>query len=453
MSDRTRRKRKSRNTVASNIHYVGYVEDEESVEAIMKKFEELDRIQKEFSSISVTANPSNNSEGKDSEMDSTDTPRMDDQVEPPQGLTEEQLQEVFKQTSSFTVRSAMMNSDDMDGLDDVEIWQLQYQDGLTDEIYEEDDYIHLDLEDDDFWDREFGEARNKKRSRRVAAPIREKVPGGRRGIDRESIIAKYKIMQVRVQDRNGNYFMVKKKVSAIDPSLPTYVKIPGEPIPRSWVHTILHMPSPSDSIMSSIGQKYCKKNILNMDLTELGTNFQAIYMDPPLLLPGEEPSPGKISIEQLASLDIPSIVPKGFLFIWLEKEWLPDIVRMCEKWQFKYVENFCWIKKNLNNQIAKKPYTYFNKSKLSLLIFRREGDVELRHQRNPDCVFDFSKPRVTGELTELKPRFMYHIIETLLPSAIFHPENNPNGERLLELWAKADQKRLGWTTVVDDPSL
>ncbi|KAG2185000.1 hypothetical protein INT43_000913 [Umbelopsis isabellina] len=439
--------------VYSNIHYVGYVEDEESVEAIMKKFEELDRIQKEFSSISVTANPSNNSEGKDSEMDSTDTPRIDDTVEPPQGLTEAQLQEVFKQTSSFTVRSAMMNSDDMDGLDDVEIWQLQYQDGLTDEIYEEDDYIHLDLEDDDFWDREFGEARHKKRLRRVPAPIREKVPGGRRGIDRESIIAKYKIMQVRVQDRNGNYFMVKKKVSAIDPSLPTYVKIPGEPIPRSWVHTILNMPSPSDSVISSIGQKYCKKNILNMDLTELGTNFQAIYMDPPLLLPGEEPTPGKISIEQLASLDIPSIVPKGFLFIWLEKEWLPDIVRMCEKWQFKYVENFCWIKKNLNNQIAKKPYTYFNKSKLSLLIFRREGDVELRHQRNPDCVFDFSKPQVPGELTELKPRFLYQIIETLLPSAIFHPENNPNGERLLELWAKADQKRLGWTTVVDDLSL
>lgn len=75
------------------------------------------------------------------------------------------------------------------------------------------DYIHLDLEDDDFWDREFGEVRLKKRARRAAAPLREKAPGGgRRGIDRESIIAKYKIMQVRVQDRNGNYFMVKKKV-------------------------------------------------------------------------------------------------------------------------------------------------------------------------------------------------------------------------------------------------
>lgn len=60
---------------------------------------------------------------------------------------------------------------------------------------------------------EFGEARHKKRARRIPAPIREKAPSGaRRGIDRESIIAKYKIMQVRVQDRNGNFFMVKKKV-------------------------------------------------------------------------------------------------------------------------------------------------------------------------------------------------------------------------------------------------
>ncbi|KAI9288732.1 hypothetical protein BC943DRAFT_272814, partial [Umbelopsis sp. AD052] len=415
----------------SNIHYVGYVEDEESVEAIMKKFEELDRIQKEFSAISEVE--------KKSEASS-------------QGLTEAQLQEIFKRTSAFTIRSAMMDSNDMDELNDVEIWQLQYHDGLTDEIYEEDDYIHLDMEDDDFWDMEFGgDGKQKKRMRRAPAPAREKAPsGGRRGIDRESIIAKYKIMQVRVQDRNGNYFMVKKKVSAIDPSLPTYVKIPGEPIPRSWVHTILHLQVPTEDIASVIGQKYLKKNILDMDLKELGTNFQAVYMDPPLLLPGEEPSPGKITIEQLASLDIPSIVPKGFLFIWLEKEWLPDIVRICEKWHFKYVENFCWIKKNLNNQISKKPYTYFNKSKLSLLIFRREGDVELRHQRNPDCVFDFSKPRVPGELTELKPRFMYQIIETLLPSSMFHPENNPDGNRLLELWAKHGQKRLGWTTVVDE---
>lgn len=66
------------------------------------------------------------------------------------------------------------------------------------------------------------------------------------------------------------------------------------------------------------------------------------------------------------------------------------------KWGFKYVENFCWIKKDVNNQIHKSPYRYFNKSKLSLLIFRKEGDIELRHQRNPDCVFDFIRPKLPG---------------------------------------------------------
>lgn len=48
--------------------------------------------------------------------------------------------------------------------------------------------------------------------------------------------------------------------------------------------------------------RYLKKDILDMDLKELGINFQAVYMDPPLLLPGEEPSPGKITIEQLVSV-------------------------------------------------------------------------------------------------------------------------------------------------------
>ncbi|RUO96593.1 hypothetical protein BC936DRAFT_141775 [Jimgerdemannia flammicorona] len=213
-----------------------------------------------------------------------------------------------------------------------------------------------------------------------------------------------------------------------------------------------------------------------MNITKLGTQFQAVYMDPPLLLPGEAPSPGKITIDQLKTLRIPSVVPKGFLFVWLEKEHLPAIVRMADAWGFKYVENFCWIQKRVNNGIAKREYRYFNKSKLSCLIFRKEGDVELRHQRNPDCVFDYVKPRregqysavstiytiqamdiyvmlvlililELGDLTEDKPRFVYDVIETMLPQAVYSAEN-PNGEKMLELWAKRGTKRKGWTTVV-----
>lgn len=91
------------------------------------------------------------------------------------------------------------------------------------------------------------------------------------------------------------------------------------------------------------------------------------------------------------------IVKAGFLFIWLEKEWLQRLVSITASWGFKYVENFCWIKKSINNQINRSEYQYFNKSKLSLLIFRKEGDIELRHQRNPDCVFDYIRPMLPSK--------------------------------------------------------
>ncbi|CAO3697952.1 unnamed protein product [Rhizopus stolonifer] len=266
-------------------------------------------------------------------------------------------------------------------------------------------------------------------------------------MDRESIIAKYKIMQVQVQDRNGNYFTIKKKVSNMDPSLPTYVKIPPRPISKSWAHSIKSsFVTPQDIA----NQRYYEiPNIISTDLTQYGTDFSAVYMDPPFLLPGEEPTPGKISIEEFSSLNVSDIIKAGFLFIWLEKEWTQKVVCITAKWGFKYVENFCWIKKDVNNQIHKSHYRYFNKSKLSLLIFRKEGDIELRHQRNPDCVFDFIRPKLPDEISEKKPPFMYSVIETLLPNANYHPEKNPGGERLIELWAKKGQQRKGWTTIVE----
>ncbi|KAI7849843.1 hypothetical protein BDC45DRAFT_448089 [Circinella umbellata] len=423
MSERSRRKRRQRNTPVSNVHYVGYVEDEESVEAIMKKFAELERIQSEIA---------------------TSSPAPEENKENVEGLTEEQLQEVFKRTSAFTVRSAMMETHDED-LDAMELWQVEFHENNIDELFEEDDYVHVD---DDFWDREFGELPSRQKKGRRAAQPREKSSSGRRsGTDRESIIAKYKIMQVQVQDRNGNYFMVKKRVSTIDPSLPTYVKIPGKPISRSWAHSILRF---TDKEPERISSYYHEVNdILSLDLKEYGESFNCVYMDPPLLLPGEEPTPGKIHIDDLSRLNISEIVPMGFIFVWIEKEWIQKIVMIAESWGFKYVENFCWIKKNINNQIHKGEYRYFNKSKLSLLIFRKEGDIELRHQRNPDCVFDFIKPMLPDEISESKPAFMYDVIETMLPTAVYHPEKNPNGKRLLELWAKKGTRRTGWTTILE----
>jgi 16S rRNA G966 N2-methylase RsmD len=42
-------------------------------------------------------------------------------------------------------------------------------------------------------------------------------------------------------------------------------------------------------------------NIVSTDLTQYGTDFNAVYMDPPFLLPGEEPVAGKITIDDFVS--------------------------------------------------------------------------------------------------------------------------------------------------------
>ena len=72
----------------SSTHYVGYVEDDETPEAIMKKFEALERVQTAVAGAAEAGGPDPSAEGE-------------------QQLTEAQLLEVFKQTSMFTVRSAM----------------------------------------------------------------------------------------------------------------------------------------------------------------------------------------------------------------------------------------------------------------------------------------------------------------------------------------------------------
>ncbi|CAJ0629293.1 14671_t:CDS:2 [Entrophospora sp. SA101] len=315
MSDRPVRRRRQRNpylSTASNAFFVGYVEDDEPVEAIMKKFEELEKIQQEI----AATKPENLIN--------------DDNVEE-EPLTEEQLEEVFKRTSTFTVKSATL-APNVDDFEDIELWRIEMENSIE-EYYEEDDYMAVD---DDFWDEEFGDKKKRKRDKK-------------------------------------------------------------------------------DQLKEVSSSRYFEKDILSMDLKKLGTNFQAVYIDPPLLLPGENPSPGKITVEQLGKLNVTAVVPKGFLFIWVEKEFIPDIVQIAENWKFRYVENFCWIKKNLNNQISHQPYRYFNKSK------------------NPDCLFDFIKPETEDMLTEAKPRVVYEIIETLLPQAAYSETNN-KGDRLLELY-------------------
>ena len=107
----------------------------------MKKFAELERIQSEIATSSPAPeenkenvgddNDNNNSNNNDSNKEGTPaTPAAEE------GLTEEQLQEVFKRTSAFTVRSAMMDTHDED-LDAMELWQVEFHENNIDELFEE----------------------------------------------------------------------------------------------------------------------------------------------------------------------------------------------------------------------------------------------------------------------------------------------------------------------------
>ncbi|KAI9102543.1 hypothetical protein DFS34DRAFT_591178 [Phlyctochytrium arcticum] len=454
------RKRKSQAADISSSWYVGYAEDGESVEAIMAKFNELERMQEELAatdpSIACGSKDTPSVQVSGTAMASTGNTLSEDaelarvlamQENPVNGsvstFTQAQLEELFKRTSGFTVKQAALDVD-IDDIDDLELWRLEMQgyDG-AEWADEEDDNLYLAT--DDIWDDEFGPPRPTRRADRIP---RVKSGDRRSRLDRASIIAKYKVMQIQMQDRNGNFFVMKKRVCTVDPLLPTYIRIPPVPVSRSWVKII----KPFATLTKRVeGCRYFETPVMEYNLKSLGDRFQVIHMDPPLLLPGESPTPNKISVADLGSLDIPSILPVGFLFIWVEKELIPQILKITQKWGFRYVENFAWIKRECNNRIAQQASQYFNKSKTTCLIFRKErkdGDVEMRHQRSPDCEFDFLKPKLPGQLTEEKPEFIYDVIETLLPQAVYRT-GNTEGDRMLDLWGKPRKKRKGWTILVE----
>ncbi|PVU85454.1 hypothetical protein BB559_006390 [Furculomyces boomerangus] len=467
---KTRDRKTSKKEISSDF-FVGYVEDDESVEAIMKKFQELDEIKKEFlekkSDKNVTeknleTSTTTESEPKDLSIVKSDsslaeqnsTPNINpdsvNQVENTEALPNDFFAEVFKRTSAFTVKGALMDEEDLEVLNDVEIWRAEMQ-GNSEYEDEEDDYFNV--EENDFWDDEFG------------GSGKSKYKGSRKGYSRsghetkklglrEQILQRYKYMQVQIKDRNGHTFFVKRKISTVNPLLPTYVRIPPNPIPISWVKNILPISSNKEtnfSINKSVA------SIIDMDWSEFKATHHAVYMDPPLLSTKNSFYTNKsekrrgISLDELARVPVGKLLhPGGFLFIWIEKEFLPDIFSISElHWNLKYVENFCWIKKSTNNQISRLPSRYFSRSKLTCLIFRASGDVDMRHQRSPDSFFDFIKPNLTEDGAESKPEYIYTVIETLLPKSICS-EEMPTPDRLLGLWSPKGYSRSSWSMISEN---
>ena len=86
--------------------------------------------------------------------------------------------------------------------------------------------------DESWWDEEFGADRRKRKRTEKG----DRVPRAKRGL--ATAHDRFKLLPVQLSDRFGNQYLIKRKVRFVDPSLPTYTRIPPDPIPLSWVHTI-----------------------------------------------------------------------------------------------------------------------------------------------------------------------------------------------------------------------
>jgi len=75
--------------------------------------------------------------------------------------------------------------------------------------------------------------------------------------------------------------------------------------------------------------------------TQLGTEFLGVLLNPPW---------ASITPKQVDGLGLPKLCPVGFIFVWVEKEVLDQVVDVLVQQKYVYVENLTWVLMNANNR-------------------------------------------------------------------------------------------------------
>lgn len=278
-----------------------------------------------------------------------------------------------------------------------------------------------------------------------------------------------KSMTKTVRAADGSMLSVKKKLRMRSPDDPLQVRVPL-PLPSSWGGAIrsLHALDRDDRLgttreprVDQASRSVCAArhniaaDILALDFAALQRehgDFLVVMINVPWRV--EKPewrgfndeashcSARRVSVEQFTALDFFPVVPFGFVMVWIEKECLAEVVLHMEARQFVYVENFVWVKLLPNGEPYRGASPVFQKTKATMLIFRKEGPVEMRHQRSSDTVLEIIPPAL--EDFDTKPESAFEAIETLVPTGV-----SPR-PRLLELWAPLGRAaRPGWVSVFD----
>lgn len=280
------RNAKKRKNVSSSL-YLGYVEDDESIDAIEKKFHYLEEYQKQ----------------KQTNETKTDN------------LSTEDLENIFKMTSSFTVEALDDENLENNMLSDSDSYVSSEQsDDSDDDFFNE--YIHRDSE-------------------RKGISLRGFIPEST-----ESVL-------LVTNDANGNLKSIQK-VKIQKPHTIECVKVP-KLLPLSWAKHFFPI-EPSDLLETS--EYYVSKNIFKDDNLYKYTELQGILIDPPYhcIKPSD-----LLKFKNLFQ----KILKEGIIFIWSDKKRVHEICQVMESVGYFYVENVTWVKKTFNNKFVTSVYFYF----------------------------------------------------------------------------------------------
>ncbi len=238
----------------------------------------------------------------------------------------------------------------------------------------------------------------------------------------------------------------KFKKATVSVDEPTFTRIPTKPIPVTWCAHIHNPLRVSDGAIGCIEVE--SDDLLSGNWITKVTSKQPIlaaYIDPPVGMSITN------LVSRLATLLLRLFTAKrGYLFIWTPRAQMATLMKEADrKLGFKYVENLCWIKKGLNSRIlATNEGGILADSKQTLLILKGDpsNTIKLRHQRNPDCIFDYC---VQGRKPDAR---VYDVIETLIK-----PTREDSIEPyLVHLWAGSSptdrlvlQSRNLWIRVIE----
>jgi N6-adenosine-specific RNA methylase IME4 len=430
----SRRKTTSRygtTTVPSAVHYVGYVEDDETPEMIMSKFQELEEIQRQ---ASVKQQGNEDAQGEavgegQQQQHQEGQPHQEDGL-----LTDDQLLQVFKQTSMFNVKTALNNNAMLAGIDDVlELTNERY--GDDDIISDDEDMLRSFWSDDDDWEDGHASRRKKKGSQK------------QKGVRQRSVAAPKVRHRVVTAYNPSTQALVRKKVKVADPNEIQYIRLPPPPLPLSWGRTIApYSPQKQDAAaMIDLTESPCGV-ATHVSLPRI-ENSVTVGMLPERVAEAVLVNSAWYrgydadeSMRRISSVAFEKLAPYGFIFVWTPKELVHSVCKLMQSKGYAYIENLTWVWMQPNNKIAEIDSEYVRRSHVTLYMFRaveRLQNIELRHQRSPDVIFDYQKD---GHKC---PRETYMYIETLLPQS---------KGKLVEIWGNPQENdRQGWT-VIHTPS-